>query len=70
MVSPATRADYAVLTPYKCYICEGLLGMTASNRLYIGAAIFERPITITCGYCEKRTYWKPSNDDKKENKIR
>jgi hypothetical protein len=62
MTTPKDRADFLELNPYKCYMCEGLIGMCTSKKLYIGAAIFDKSVTITCGYCGRLTFFKPNKE--------
>lgn len=62
MVTPKNRADFLELHPYKCYMCEGLIGMSTPTKLYVGAAIFTRSVTIECGYCGRNTFWKPTKE--------
>jgi hypothetical protein len=62
MTTPKERAEFLELHPYKCYMCEGLIGMCTSTKLYIGAAIFDKSVTITCGYCGRRTFFKPATE--------
>lgn len=50
------------LRPYTCYHCHGIIGLTTDNVLTVGAVRFKRSITMECGYCEKQTFWKPSNE--------
>jgi hypothetical protein len=67
MTDPQTRADFLSLEPYKCYICEGLIGMRTNMKLYIGAAIFDKSVTITCGYCGRHTFFKPYTENSTKN---
>lgn len=55
MTTPKERAENLELRPYKCYMCEGLIGLRTNKKLFIGAAVFEKPVTITCGYCGRYT---------------
>ncbi len=71
MITPQQRAEFLALQPYKCYMCEGLIGMRTDEKLYIGAAIFELSVTITCGYCSRHTHFRPisEKDNKKSKKL-
>lgn len=69
MTTPRNRADFLELNPYKCYMCEGLIGMCSPTKLYIGAAIFNRSITIECGYCGRNTFWKPRAESFTKNNV-
>jgi hypothetical protein len=62
MTTPRNRAEFLELHPYKCYMCEGLIGMCTRNKLYIGAAVFTRSVTIECGYCGRNTFFKPEKE--------
>lgn len=64
------HVEYLTLKPYKCYLCEGLIGMSSDNKLYIGAAIFVRSVTMECGYCGRHTYWRPSNESVQPKKAK
>lgn len=67
MTTVKDRSNYLELKPYKCYICEGLIGMSSNNKLYIGAAIFVKSVTIECGYCGRHTFWKPLSESLTKN---
>jgi hypothetical protein len=67
MTTPRNRAEFLELKPYKCYMCEGLIGMCTRTKLYIGAAIFVRSVTIECGYCCRHTFWKPESEVMNKN---
>ncbi len=62
MTTPQERAEHLNVVPYKCYHCEGLLGMHNNIELFVGAAIFPKSVTIRCGYCKRHTFWKPENE--------
>ena len=63
------HVEYLQLRPYKCYLWEGLIGLTSDKKLYIGAAIFIRSVTLECGYCGRNTYWKPTDESAQRKKA-
>lgn len=62
MVNLKEHSERINLRPYACYHCNGIIGLTTNNILFVGAVKFKRSVTMECGYCEKTTYWKPSDE--------
>lgn len=42
-----------------CPRCGHALGTTNGQRLYIGAAVLTRPVTLFCAVCGERRPWQP-----------
>ncbi len=66
-MNPKERSDRISIRVYACYHCEGIIGNTTDNVLFVGSARFIKSVTMRCGYCDKLTYWRPTvenNDDK------
>jgi hypothetical protein len=53
---------------YRCWHCGGVLGVTTISTLYVGPIRHKRHITFDCGYCEKETFWKPSDEKSQRTK--
>lgn len=68
MVTPRERAENLMLRPYKCLICEGLIGMQTDEHLFIGVAVFDLTTTFTCGYCKRKTRWRSGIDTEKNQR--
>lgn len=62
MVTPRQVSENLELRPYKCYMCQGVIGLCTSSKLYVGAVIFIRSVTMECGYCGRHTFFKPEKE--------